>query len=155
MSDKADIILREDNILEIYRINGQYFQINLNQVYFIMIEKGEVFIDVLLNGSKNIHIPVEFYEGLIVALEQSKLYESHKVNYYTISKKLKDLNDISAGYDTVKQHLDDIFVNIKSDNILLVTEEPKYNEDDTEKFAIDVLEKGTVVFYKEGEKENG
>lgn len=155
MNDKAELIVREDNVLEINRTNGQYFQINLNQVYFIMIEKGETFIDVLLNGSKNIHIPSEFYDGLIVALKESNLYEIHKQNYYTISRKLKDLNDPSAGYDTVKQHLDNIFVNIKSNKILLATEEPKYTNEDTEKFAIDVIEKGTVVFYKEGEENNG
>lgn len=147
--EKPELIIREDNILEINRANGQYFQINLNEVYFIMIEKGEMFIDILLNGSKNIHIPIEFYEGFIIAIKESGLFEVHKQNYYTISKKLKDLNDITAGYEKEKQSLNDVFVNIKSKNILLVTEEPKYNEDDTEKFAIDVINKGTVVFYKE------
>lgn len=147
---KAELIIREDNVLEINRNNGQYFQINLNEVYFIMVEKGNTFIDILLNGSKNIHIPIEFYEGFITAIKESKLFEIHKQNYYTISKRLKDLNDISVGYEKEKQSLDDIFVNIKSKNILLVTEEPKYNEEDTEKFAIDVVDKGTVVFYKEG-----
>ena len=152
--ERADIILREDNILELNRINGQSFSINLKQVYMIMVEKSENYMDILLNGLRNLHVPVEFYDGFIQAIQLSKIFEIHKQNYYTISKKLKDLpdnpNEITNDmYIDVKQHIDNLFLNLKSDKTLVVVEEPKYHEEDTEKIAIDVVDRGMVVFYKE------
>ena len=152
--EKADLTLREDNILEINRVNGQSFTVNLKEVYMIMIEKSQDWVDILLNGIRNIHIPVEFYDGIIEAIKLSKMFEVHKQNYYTISRKLtkvpEDSNQISGDmYQETKQHLDDLFINIKSNKVLVTVEEPGYVENDTEKLAVDVIDKGMVVFYKE------
>lgn len=152
--EKADLTLREDNVLEINRVNGQSFTVNLKEVYMIMIEKSQDWVDILLNGIRNIHIPVEFYNGIIEAIKLSKMFEIHKQNYYTISRKLtrvpEDSNQISGDmYKEIKQHLDDLFINIKSNKILVTVEEPGYVENDTRKLAIDVIDKGMVVFYKE------
>lgn len=152
--EKADLTLREDNVLEINRVNGQSFTVNLKEVYMIMIEKSQDWVDILLNGIRNIHIPVEFYNGIIEAIKLSKMFEVHKQNYYTISRKLtrvpEDSNQISGDmYKEIKQHLDDLFINIKSNKILVTVEEPGYVENDTEKLAVDVIDKGMVVFYKE------
>ena len=152
--EKADLTLREDNILEINRVNGQSFTVNLKEVYMIMIEKSQDWVDILLNGIRNIHIPVEFYDGIIEAIKLSKMFEVHKQNYYTISRKLtkvpEDSNQISRDmYQETKQHLDDLFINIKSNKVLVTVEEPGYVENDTEKLAVDVIDKGMVVFYKE------
>lgn len=152
--ERADITLREDNILEINRVNGQSFTINLKEVYMVMIEKSDEYVDILLNGIRNIHIPSDFYKGIVEAFKLSKMFEIHKQNYYTISRKLKQVpedpkqitNDM---YQDEKQHLDDLFVNIKSDRVLVTVEEPKYTEDDTEKIGVDVVDKGMVIFYKE------
>lgn len=152
--ERADITLREDNILEINRVNGQSFTINLKEVYMVMIEKSDEYMDILLNGIRNIHIPSDFYKGIVEAFKLSKMFEIHKQNYYTISRKLKQVpedpkqitNDM---YQDEKQHLDDLFVNIKSDRVLVTVEEPKYTEDDTEKIGVDVVDKGMVIFYKE------
>ena len=152
--ERADITLREDNILEINRVNGQSFTINLKEVYMVMIEKSDEYMDILLNGIRNIHIPSDFYEGIVEAFKLSKMFEIHKQNYYTISRKLKQVpedpkqitNDM---YQDEKQHLDDLFVNIKSYRVLVILEEPKYTEDDTEKIGVDVVDKGMVIFYKE------
>lgn len=152
--ERADITLREDNILEINRVNGQSFTINLKEVYMVMIEKSDEYMDILLNGIRNIHIPSDFYEGIVEAFKLSKMFEIHKQNYYTTSRKLKQVpedpkqitNDM---YQDEKQHLDDLFVNIKSDRVLVTVEEPKYTEDDTEKIGVDVVDKGMVIFYKE------
>lgn len=151
---KADLTLREDNVLEINRVNGQSFTVNLKEVYMIMIEKSQDWVDILLNGIRNIHIPVEFYNGIIEAIKLSKMFEIHKQNYYTISRKLtrvpEDSNQISGDmYKEIKQHLDDLFINIKSNKVLVTVEEPGYVENDTEKLAVDVIDKGMVVFYKE------
>lgn len=152
--EKADLTLREDNVLEINRVNGQSFTVNLKEVYMIMIEKSQDWVDILLNGIRNIHIPVEFYNGIIEAIKLSKMFEIHKQNYYTISRKLtrvpEDSNQISGDmYKEIKQHLDDLFINIKSNKVLVTVEEPGYVENDTEKLAVDVIDKGMVVFYKE------
>lgn len=152
--EKADLTLREDNVLEINRVNGQSFTVNLKEVYMIMIEKSQDWVDILLNGIRNIHIPVEFYNGIIEAIKLSKMFEVHKQNYYTISRKLtrvpEDSNQISGDmYKEIKQHLDDLFINIKSNKVLVTVEEPGYVENDTEKLAVDVIDKGMVVFYKE------
>ena len=152
--EKADLTLREDNILEINRVNGQSFTVNLKEVYMIMIEKSQDWVDILLNGIRNIHIPVEFYDGIIEAIKLSKMFEVHKQNYYTISRKLtkvpEDSNQISGDmYQETKQHLDDLFINVKSNKILVTVEEPSYVENDTEKLAVDVIDKGMVIFYKE------
>lgn len=152
--ERADITLREDNILEINRVNGQSFTINLKEVYMVMIEKSDEYMDILLNGIRNIHIPSDFYKGIVEAFKLSKMFEIHKQNYYTIGRKLKQVpedpkqitNDM---YQDEKQHLDDLFVNIKSDRVLVTVEEPKYTEDDTEKIGVDVVDKGMVIFYKE------
>lgn len=152
--EKADLTLREDNILEINRVNGQSFTVNLKEVYMIMIEKSQDWVDILLNGIRNIHIPVEFYDGIIEAIKLSKMFEVHKQNYYTISRKLtkvpEDSNQISGDmYQETKQHLDDLFINVKSNKVLVTVEEPSYVENDTEKLAVDVIDKGMVIFYKE------
>lgn len=152
--ERVDITLRVDNILEINRVNGQSFTINLKEVYMVMIEKSDEYMDILLNGIRNIHIPSDFYEGIVEAFKLSKMFEIHKQNYYTISRKLKQVpedpkqitNDM---YQDEKQHLDDLFVNIKSDRVLVTVEEPKYTGDDTEKIGVDVVDKGMVIFYKE------
>lgn len=152
--EKADLTLREDNILEINRVNGQSFTVNLKEVYMIMVEKSQDWVDILLNGIRNIHIPVEFYDGIIEAIKLSKMFEVHKQNYYTISRKLtkvpEDSNQISGDmYQETKQHLDDLFINVKSNKVLVTVEEPSYVENDTEKLAVDVIDKGMVIFYKE------
>lgn len=143
--NKPNLALREDNILELYRDNGQFYQINLNNVSFIMIEKNEKLFEVIISGMHELQIPIEYYEGFITLIKESKLFEIHKQNYY-------NLVTTSEG-EKEKQHLDDLFVNVKSKDILLTIEEPKYLDGDTEKFIINVIDKGSVFFFRE--EDNG
>ena len=146
---RAEFTLREDNILEIdSKATGEFFQINLNTVSIILLVKNENTISFNINGIRSIEtLPLTYYEGLEQILKESKLFEVEVENYYTI---VTDSKKEERG----KQHIDNVFVNINSKDILMVTEEPAYTEDDTEKLRVDVIDKGSLIFYKEKE-ENG
>lgn len=148
MEENPELALREDNILELYNnVTKEFIQLNLNTIHIILLVKNSKTVSISINGIKSIEtVPVNYYEGLVEILKQSKLYEVHKQNYYAyVQIPGKDNKTVQE-----KQHIDDIFVNIKSENIMSCTEIPGVQEvDPTERLVVDVVEKGTLVFNKE------
>lgn len=150
MEDQPEIVLRDDKILEV-GLKEDLYQINLKNTYIMMISKEKEYINVSLNGVQNFQFPLDYYEGLIVALKESKLFDGgHYKDYYTMVSDT-DSPTTNEAKLRAKKKLDDIFVNIKSEKVLSC-----FTSEDIDKdleLFISIVDKGTIIFMKHPDME--
>ena len=147
--EKPEIVMREDKILEV-QCKEDFYQINLNNAYVILISKEKDFINLSINGVQNIEFPIEYYEGIIVALNESKLFENRFQDYYTLITEASPEKEVSERLKA-KKKINDVFVNIKSDSVLdCIT---SLDDQKNNNLFISIVNKGTLVFSKKEDVE--